>query len=91
MARHKIRLCADNWESSGLKRVWKVQTPIYLSLYQGVFNILKITTTTHNDIVSIVLIQNLLIATPNIYIYAERGQSQLSNGIRVWGSRTESS
>jgi hypothetical protein len=25
-ARHKIRLCADNWEPSGLKRVWKVRT-----------------------------------------------------------------
>jgi hypothetical protein len=24
-------------------------------------------------------------------LYAERGQSQLSNGIRVWGLRTESS
>ncbi len=28
-ARHKVRLCADNWESSGLKRVWKVQTLIF--------------------------------------------------------------
>ncbi len=31
-ARHKIRLWANNWESSGLKRVWKVQTLKFFSL-----------------------------------------------------------
>ncbi len=33
-ARHKIRLCANNWESSGLKRVWKVQTLKFFSAYR---------------------------------------------------------
>jgi hypothetical protein len=44
-----------------------------LSLYEAVFSILKITTTTHNDIVCISLIQNLLIATPQyFYVYRKR-------------------
>jgi hypothetical protein len=63
-----------------------------LSLYWGVFNILNITTTTHNDIVCISFNSKSTHSnSPNIFIYAERGQSQLSNGIRVWGSWTESS
>jgi hypothetical protein len=32
-----------------------------------------------------------MLALTNKEIHAERGQSQLSNGIRVWGPRTESS
>ena len=62
-----------------------------VSLYRGVFNILKITTTTHNDIVCISFNSKSAHSDPNISLYAERGQSQLSNGIRVWGSWTESS
>jgi hypothetical protein len=62
-----------------------------VSLYWGVFNILKITTTTHNGIVCISFYSKSANSNPPIYIYAKRGQSQLSNGIRVWGSWTESS
>jgi hypothetical protein len=32
VARHEIRLCANNWESSGLKQVRKVQTLKFFSL-----------------------------------------------------------
>jgi hypothetical protein len=32
-ARHKIRICTNNWESSGLKRVWKIQTLKFFSAY----------------------------------------------------------
>jgi hypothetical protein len=54
--------------------------------------ILKITTTTQNDIVCISFNSKSAHSNPpNIYVYAERGQSQLSNGIRVWGLQTESS
>ncbi len=33
MARHNIRLCANKWESSGLKRVWKVRTLKFFFLH----------------------------------------------------------
>jgi hypothetical protein len=63
----------------------------FLVALTAYITVLKITTTTHNDIVYISSNSISAHRPPNIYIYAERGQSQLSNGIRVWGSRTESS
>jgi hypothetical protein len=48
---------------------------LILSLYRGVFNLLKITTTTKNDIVCISFDSKSAHSNPPIYIYAERGQS----------------
>jgi hypothetical protein len=38
MARQEIRLCANNNESFGLKRVWKVQTLKFFSAYRQCLN-----------------------------------------------------
>jgi hypothetical protein len=63
-----------------------------LSLYRGVFNILKITTTTHNNLVCISFNSKSAHSNPPIYIYMQKADSlSFSNGIRVWGLQTESS
>ncbi len=46
-----------------------------VSLYQGVFNILKITTTTHNDIVCISFNSKSAHSNPPIYIYMQKEDS----------------
>jgi hypothetical protein len=46
-----------------------------ISLYQGVFNILKITTTTHNDIVHISFNSKSAHSDPPIFIYMQKEDS----------------
>jgi hypothetical protein len=50
-------------------------TPRPLSLYRGVFNILKITTTTHNDIVCVSFNSKSAHSNPPIYIYMQKEDS----------------
>ncbi len=47
----------------------------WISLYRGVFNILKITTTTHNDIVCISFNSKSAHSNPPIYIYMQKVDS----------------
>ena len=72
----------------------QISTNLYTNLYYlfiGEFSILKITTTTHNDIVCISFNSKSAHSNPPIFLHKQkRGQSQLSNGIRVWGLQTES-
>ncbi len=46
-----------------------------ISLYQGVFNILKIMTTTHNDIVCISFNSKSAHSKPPIFIYMQKEDS----------------
>ena len=46
-----------------------------VSLYRGVFNILKITTTTHNDIVCISFNSKSAHSNPPIFIYMQKEDS----------------
>jgi hypothetical protein len=50
-------------------------SPGHVSLYWGVFNILKITTTTHNDIVCISFNSKSAHIDPPIYIYMQKENS----------------
>jgi hypothetical protein len=74
-------------------KITSLQMTMSISLYWGVFTIVKITTTTHNDIVCISFNLKSARSNPPIFLCMQkRGQScQLSNSIRVWEAWTEAS
>jgi hypothetical protein len=58
-----------------ISEVYLSLTPGRVSLYRGVFNILKITTTTHNDTVCISFNSKSAHSDPPIYIYMQKEDS----------------